>query len=138
MTIGARAIRVERTDVPADYATRLVASNQIGTTRPPRRQEWLRGPHVGAGRSNDNSVVMRLSDGCVHFLLTGDIERGTEEALIAENEPLAPDFLKVPASRKQDFVDDGVFGGRCSSTCGGSRRPCESVWSSGARGGGAL
>jgi len=54
-------------------------------------------PAGGAGKSsNDNSVVMRLSDGGVHFLLTGDIERRIEDALIAENEALASVFLKVP------------------------------------------
>jgi competence protein ComEC len=46
--------------------------------------------------SNDSSLVLRLSDGEVHFLLTGDIERRAEENLVAQNAPLAADFLKVP------------------------------------------
>jgi competence protein ComEC len=46
--------------------------------------------------SNDSSLVLRLSDGEVRFLLTGDIERHTEERLVAEHAPLAADFLKVP------------------------------------------
>jgi competence protein ComEC len=46
--------------------------------------------------SNDSSLVLRLSDGPVHFLLTGDIERRAEENLVAQNGPLASDFLKVP------------------------------------------
>lgn len=45
---------------------------------------------------NNNSLVLRLSDGRVSFLLTGDIEKQTEEALVAGQAPLATDFLKVP------------------------------------------
>jgi len=45
---------------------------------------------------NNNSLVLRLSDGSVHFLLTGDIEKQTEEELVAEGVPLTSDFLKVP------------------------------------------
>ncbi|HKN60984.1 MAG TPA: ComEC/Rec2 family competence protein [Candidatus Acidoferrales bacterium] len=46
--------------------------------------------------SNDDSMVMRLGDGTVHFLLTGDIERNAESGIVDENVPLASDFLKVP------------------------------------------
>ncbi|MGD1210188.1 MAG: DNA internalization-related competence protein ComEC/Rec2 [Candidatus Acidiferrales bacterium] len=49
-----------------------------------------------AESSNDSSLVLRLSDGDVHFLLTGDIERHTEERLVGAHAPLAADFLKVP------------------------------------------
>lgn len=45
---------------------------------------------------NNSSLVMRLADGRTHFLLTGDIEKQTEEELVAEREPLGADFLKVP------------------------------------------
>jgi competence protein ComEC len=45
---------------------------------------------------NNSSLVLRLSDGRTHFLLTGDIEKQTEEELVAERAPLAADFLKVP------------------------------------------
>ncbi len=44
---------------------------------------------------NDASLVLRLSDNHVHFLLTGDIEKKTEEELVAENIPLNADFLKA-------------------------------------------
>lgn len=54
-------------------------------------------PEGGAGASsNDNSLVLRLSDGRAHFLLTADIERRAEEKLVEEQAPLAADFLKVP------------------------------------------
>ena len=46
--------------------------------------------------ANNSSLVLRLSDGRTHFLLTGDIEKQTEEQLVAEQMPLAADFLKVP------------------------------------------
>ena len=54
-------------------------------------------PAGGAGDSpNDNCVVLRLSSGPSHFLLTGDIERPTEESLVADHQPLESEFLKVP------------------------------------------
>ncbi len=54
-------------------------------------------PADGAGDSpNDNCVVLRLSNGQSHFLLTGDIEQHAEGGLIADGEPLASEFLKVP------------------------------------------
>jgi competence protein ComEC len=46
-------------------------------------------------KANDNSLVLRLSDGHIHFLLTGDIEQHAEEKLVEEGMPLAADFLKV-------------------------------------------
>jgi len=61
------------------------------------RVEVLWPPEGGGGASsNDNSLVLRLSDGHVRFLLTADIERGAEERLVGEQAPLAADFLKVP------------------------------------------
>ncbi len=50
-----------------------------------------------AGKSaNDVSLVLRLSDGRVSFLLTGDIEQGAEKKIVEDNGPLQSDFLKVP------------------------------------------
>ncbi|MGH9714269.1 MAG: ComEC/Rec2 family competence protein [Candidatus Acidiferrales bacterium] len=46
--------------------------------------------------SNDNSIVLRLQDGRIHFLLSGDIEKRVESTLVGEHAPLAADFLKVP------------------------------------------
>jgi competence protein ComEC len=46
--------------------------------------------------SNDDSLVLRLSDGRFHFLLSGDIEQRVEDKLVAEHAELASDFLKVP------------------------------------------
>jgi len=47
-------------------------------------------------KPNDASLVLRLTDRQHHFLLAGDIEKHTEEELVAEHAPLASDFLKVP------------------------------------------
>ena len=46
--------------------------------------------------SNDDSIVLRLADGPIHLLLTGDIEKRSESTLVAEHASLAADFLKVP------------------------------------------
>ena len=46
--------------------------------------------------SNDNSMVMRVQDGAERFLLPGDAEKRTENAMVDQGEPLAADFLKVP------------------------------------------
>ncbi len=59
---------------------------------------------------NDSSLVLRLSDGDAHFLLTGDIEKKIEEELIADQEPLAAGFLKMAhhgskTSSSDDFLD---------------------------------
>jgi competence protein ComEC len=45
---------------------------------------------------NDASLVLRLADNQVRFLLTGDIEKRTEERLVGENAPIGADFLKAP------------------------------------------
>jgi competence protein ComEC len=45
---------------------------------------------------NDASLVLRLSDGQVRFLLTGDIEKHTEEKLVEQNAAVQADFLKAP------------------------------------------
>lgn len=46
--------------------------------------------------ANNDSVVLRIGDGAIHFLLAGDAERQVEDALTGENQPLQSDFLKVP------------------------------------------
>lgn len=46
--------------------------------------------------SNDDSLVMRIESGATSFLLTGDIEQPEEKKILAEGDPLASDFIKVP------------------------------------------
>jgi len=57
---------------------------------------------------NDNSVVLRIAFGSRKFLLTGDIERGAEFALI--NDDISADIVKVAhhgsrTSSAEDFVN---------------------------------
>jgi competence protein ComEC len=44
---------------------------------------------------NDDSVVIRLTDGSRSLLLPGDIERPSERQILADDPPLSADFLKV-------------------------------------------
>jgi competence protein ComEC len=46
--------------------------------------------------SNDDSLVLRLTDNTARFLLPGDIQKKAEEQLVTEHAPLAADFIKVP------------------------------------------
>ena len=44
---------------------------------------------------NDDSLVMRIVDGHLAWMLTGDIERPIERSLVSDGDPLGADFLKV-------------------------------------------
>ena len=44
---------------------------------------------------NDDSLVVRLTDGSQSILLPGDIERPSERKILAENETIGANFLKV-------------------------------------------
>jgi competence protein ComEC len=46
--------------------------------------------------SNDNSLVIRLKDNAVRFLLPGDIEKKVEGNLVRDGSEITADFLKVP------------------------------------------
>jgi competence protein ComEC len=46
--------------------------------------------------SNDDSLVLRITDGRLHLLLPGDAQRQSEDELVSSHAPLAADFLKVP------------------------------------------
>ena len=59
---------------------------------------------------NDNSVVLRFIYGSRTFLLTGDIERQAESALLNNGGTLAADLIKVPhhgsrTSSGQEFIN---------------------------------
>jgi competence protein ComEC len=59
--------------------------------------------------SNDDSLVLRLEDGDVRFLLAGDIQKKVEQRLVREDAEISADFLKVPhhgskTSSTPDFV----------------------------------
>jgi competence protein ComEC len=57
---------------------------------------WPPGDVTDRLSPNDASLVLRLVDGQVRFLLAGDIEKRTEEKLVEENAPVGADFLKSP------------------------------------------
>lgn len=70
-------------------------------------------PHVdnpNAPSANNDSIVLRVRHGARTFLLTGDIEKEAESALVAAEADLASDVVKVAhhgskTSSTQDFVD---------------------------------
>jgi competence protein ComEC len=49
----------------------------------------------GQSAKNDDSLVMRLTDGAESFLLAGDIERPSERRILGEDQPVRVNFLKV-------------------------------------------
>ncbi|MGH9747330.1 MAG: DNA internalization-related competence protein ComEC/Rec2 [Candidatus Acidiferrales bacterium] len=70
---------------------------------------WPADPTPVSEASNDDSLVVRLEDGSVRFLLPGDIQKKVEQQLVAEHADIAADFLKVPhhgskTSSTPDFV----------------------------------
>jgi competence protein ComEC len=49
----------------------------------------------GQSAKNDDSLVMRLTDGAESFLLAGDIERPSERKILSDEQPDGVNFLKV-------------------------------------------
>ena len=49
----------------------------------------------GASAKNDDSLVMRLTDGAESLLLAGDIERPSERKILAEDQTVGVNFLKI-------------------------------------------
>ena len=49
----------------------------------------------GTSAKNDDSLVLRLTDGAESLLLAGDIERPSERQILSKGEPVSVDFLKV-------------------------------------------
>jgi competence protein ComEC len=56
---------------------------------------WPDDPSEGKTAKNDDSLVMRLTDGGESLLLAGDIERPSERKLLAEDQTVSVNFLKV-------------------------------------------
>jgi competence protein ComEC len=56
---------------------------------------WPEDVTEGQSAENDDSLVMRLSDGSRSMLLTGDIERPSEQRILSEGQAVEADFLKV-------------------------------------------
>lgn len=65
---------------------------------------------AGAPWDNNRSIVLRVTYGDTRFLLTGDIEAGTEKALLGDPVSLKADVVKVPhhgshTSSTENFVN---------------------------------
>ncbi len=56
---------------------------------------WPDNLSEGQSAKNDDSLVLRLTDGNKSFLLAGDIERPSERSILAEEQNVRVDFLKV-------------------------------------------
>jgi len=56
---------------------------------------WPDDPSESQAAKNDDSLVLRLTDGAETLLLAGDIERPSERRILAEEQPVKVNFLKV-------------------------------------------
>jgi competence protein ComEC len=57
---------------------------------------WPPQEAAAAEASNDDSLVMRITDASTNFVLPGDAEQSVENQLADNHLPLAAEFLKVP------------------------------------------
>ena len=62
---------------------------------------------------------MRVQDGAERFLLPGDAEKRTENAMVDEGEPLQCGLLEGAASREQTPFDGRIPGGGAAEGGGG-------------------
>ncbi len=58
---------------------------------------------------NDDSVVLRLTDGTQSLLLPGDIERASEREMLAEAQPLDAAFLKIAHHGSKSSTTDAFL-----------------------------
>jgi competence protein ComEC len=56
---------------------------------------WPEDDSDAPAAKNDDSLVLRLTDGAQSFLLAGDVERPSERRILAEEQPVEVNFLKV-------------------------------------------
>jgi competence protein ComEC len=56
---------------------------------------WPEEDSPGRSAKNDDSLVLRLTDGAETFLLAGDIERPSERSILADEQAVTANFLKV-------------------------------------------
>jgi competence protein ComEC len=73
---------------------------------------WPEDISEGHEAKNDkDSLVIRLSEGSRSILLTGDIERSSEQGILADGQPLGTDFLKVAHhGSKTSTIDEFLSG----------------------------
>lgn len=63
----------------------------------------------GQSAKNDDSLVMRLTDGGETLLLPGDIERPSERKILAEQQAVGANFLKVAHHGSKTSTTDGFL-----------------------------
>ena len=56
---------------------------------------WPEDDSDAPAAKNDDSLVLRLTDDAESFLLAGDVERPSERRILAEEQPVGVNFLKV-------------------------------------------
>jgi competence protein ComEC len=56
---------------------------------------WPEDSSEGSSAKNDDSLVLRLTDGAESFLLAGDIERPSERRILDEGQAVQVNFLKI-------------------------------------------
>ncbi len=86
------------------------------------RRDWrvLVAPRYGPVNeaSNDDSLVLRITDGRMHFLLPGDAQQRSEDELVAEDAATCRRFPESAAPRKQNIFDRSVSCGCCAARGG--------------------
>jgi competence protein ComEC len=70
---------------------------------------WPENPVVAPKATNDDCLVLRIEDGGIRFLLTGDIEKRVEGSLVKDGDTLTADFLKVPHHGSKTSSTDGFL-----------------------------
>jgi competence protein ComEC len=70
---------------------------------------WPQDASRVAAANNNNSLVLRLTDGNRNFMLSGDIKKKVEAALVSEKAPRQADFLKVPHHGSKTSSTEGFL-----------------------------
>ena len=63
----------------------------------------------GQSAKNDDSLVMRLTDGSETLLLPGDIERTSERKILAQQQAVGANFLKIAHHGSKTSTTDGFL-----------------------------
>ena len=82
---SARGVRIVHVNAGGRFARSQVSGSIL----------WPEDTSEEQAAKNDDSVVIRLTDGLRSLLLPGDIERPSERQIVADDPPLTADFLKV-------------------------------------------
>ena len=83
---GSRGVKIVEKERGSDFQWASVEGNVL----------WPEDISAVPQAANDNSLVIRLKDNAIRFLLPGDIEKKVEADLVREHSAIDADFLKVP------------------------------------------